>query len=38
MLRKKPPKYVYGNEDLSTYDLDMDSHKPEDEEDGDLIG
>ena len=35
MLRKKPPKYVYGNEDLSTYDLDIDS--PE-EEDGDSLG
>ena len=33
MVRKKPPKYVYGNEDLSTYDLDMDLPKSEEEED-----
>ena len=38
MLRKKPPKYVYGNDDLEKYDLDMDSPKSEDEEEGDSLG
>ena len=38
MFQKKYPKYIYGNEDLSTYDLDMDSPKPEEEEDGDSLG
>ena len=37
MFRKKPPKYVYGN-DCSGYDLDMDLPKDEDDEEGDTFG
>lgn len=40
MFKKKPPRYVYGNDDLESYDNDdkFPYDDLEDEEDGDLIG